>query len=228
MGTDTVDVVIDVNSIGYGLLMRVLHHQVLVKEPEGLLAGCGGEADEVGVEVLEHLRPEIVDGAVTFIGNDDIKGLDGDGRVVFDGLRLFEELLQAFNGHLLIFLTEVSALEHGEHTLNGADTDPSRGVEGVAGQALNDILLGELEIAVGRDVLLEFLQGLVAQVATVDEKQDPPGAAKFNEPIDEVDGGEGLSTSGGHLNQGTGAVFGHGLFQILDGFDLSRPETFFL
>ena len=68
--------------------MAVFHHEVLIEEAEGLLAGRGGEADEVGVEVFEHLAPEVVDGAVALVGDDDVEGLDGDGRVVFDRLAL--------------------------------------------------------------------------------------------------------------------------------------------
>ena len=42
----------------------------------------------MGVEVFQHLSPEVVDGAVALVGDDDVEGLDGDGRVVLDGLRL--------------------------------------------------------------------------------------------------------------------------------------------
>jgi hypothetical protein len=55
-GADAVDVVVDVDAVGHGLLVAVFHDQVLVEEAEGLLGGRGGEADEVGVEVLQHLR----------------------------------------------------------------------------------------------------------------------------------------------------------------------------
>ena len=48
------------------------------------LRGRGGEADEEGIEVFEHLPPEIVDGAVAFVGDDEVEGLDGDGGVVGD------------------------------------------------------------------------------------------------------------------------------------------------
>ena len=85
-GADAVDVVVDVHAVGHGHLVVVFHHQVLVEEPEGLLAGRGGEANEVSVEVLQHLRPQVVDRAVAFIGDDDVEGVDRDGGVVFDGL----------------------------------------------------------------------------------------------------------------------------------------------
>ncbi|KYC51212.1 MAG: hypothetical protein AMQ22_01348 [Candidatus Methanofastidiosum methylothiophilum] len=60
-GPDAVDVVADVDAVGDRPLVAVFHHQVLVEEAEGLLRGRGGEADEEGVEVLQHLAPEMVD-----------------------------------------------------------------------------------------------------------------------------------------------------------------------
>jgi ATP-dependent Clp protease adapter protein ClpS len=56
LGFDAVDVVVDVHAIGHGLLVVYSHDQVLVEEAEGALVGRGGEADQVGVEVLQHLR----------------------------------------------------------------------------------------------------------------------------------------------------------------------------
>ena len=76
LGLDAIDVVVDVDAVGHGLLVGVFHHQVLVEEAEGLLDGRGGEADQIGVEVLQHLPPEVVDGAVAFVGDDDVEGLD--------------------------------------------------------------------------------------------------------------------------------------------------------
>ena len=42
--------------------------------------GCGGEANEEGIEVFEHLAPEVVDGTVAFVDDDDIEFFDGDSR----------------------------------------------------------------------------------------------------------------------------------------------------
>ena len=97
LGLDAVDVVVDVDAVGDRLLVAVFHHQVLIEEAEGLLVGRGGKADDVGVEIFQHLAPEMIDGAVAFVGDDDVEGLDGDGRVVFDGLHFFEDLLQTFD-----------------------------------------------------------------------------------------------------------------------------------
>jgi len=54
------------------------------KEPEGLLRRRDGEADEEGVEVFEHLPPEAVEGAMAFVGDDEVEGFDGNGGVVGD------------------------------------------------------------------------------------------------------------------------------------------------
>ncbi len=84
-GFDAIDVVADVHAIGDGLDVRVFGDEVAVEEPEGGLAGSGGEADEEGVEVFDALLPQVVDGAVAFVDDDEVEGLDGDLRVVGDG-----------------------------------------------------------------------------------------------------------------------------------------------
>ena len=87
-GADAVHVVVDVDAVGHGLLVRVFHDEVLIEEAEGLLVGRGGEADEVGIEVFQHLRPEVVDGPVAFVGDDDVEGFNRNGRIVVNGLWL--------------------------------------------------------------------------------------------------------------------------------------------
>ena len=94
-GADAVHVVVDVDAVGHGLLVRVFHDEVLIEEAEGLLVGRGGEADEVGIEVFQHLRPEVVDGPVAFVGDDDVEGFNRNGWVVVDEFRLFEEPFEA-------------------------------------------------------------------------------------------------------------------------------------
>jgi hypothetical protein len=84
----------------------------------------GGEANEQGIEVFEDLPPKIVDGAVAFIGNNEVEGFDRDGGVVDDVLwplvcsgdfetRFFIEVF-------LQFLTA----EQGVEALDGANGDP--------------------------------------------------------------------------------------------------------
>ena len=128
-----------------------------------------------------------------------------------------EQALQALHGDLFIIRGQVPALQHGVHALDGADADPRRGVEGVAGQALDDVLLGELEVVVGRGVLLELLEGLVAEVAAVHQEQDPPGAGELDQPVRKHDGEEGLAGAGGHLHQRAGPVLAQRLLDVGDG-----------
>jgi hypothetical protein len=98
--------------------LQVLHHQVLVEKAEGLFARRGGQADEVGVEIFQHLGPEVVDGAVALVGDDDIESLDGDRGVVFDGFGCFENPFQAGGRNLVILVGQFPAFEHGVKPLN--------------------------------------------------------------------------------------------------------------
>ena len=85
---DLVDLEVDVDAVGDGLLVRVLHDDVLVEEAVGVLGRRRRQADQVGVEVLEHLPPERVDGAVALVDEDDVEELRRDGAVVDDRQRL--------------------------------------------------------------------------------------------------------------------------------------------
>jgi hypothetical protein len=224
---DAVHVVVDVHAIGHGLLVAVFHDQVLVEEAEGLLAGRGGQADEVGIEVLQHLAPQVVDAAVGFVGDDDVEGLDGEGGVVGDGLGLSEQVAQSIHALLVVFGRQLAALEHAEQPLDGADGDARREVELVALQVLDDVFLAELVVVVGRAVLVELFLGLAAQVAAVHQKQHAPGAGELDQAVDEADGGEGLAAAGGHLDQGARLVGLERVLQVADGDDLRRPQAGF-
>lgn len=116
------------------------------------------------------------------------------------------------NGLFFEVFGEFPASEGGVYTLYGADADPRGGVERVALQALGDVLLGEFEVVVGRGVLLEFLQGLIGEVAAVDQEQYAAGAGKFNQAIDEADGSKDLAGACGHLNERARAVFRERVF----------------
>ena len=129
------------------------------------------------------------------------------------------------DGGFFVLVRQLPPLEHGIHALDGADADPRGGIEGVARQALDDELFGELEVVVRRDVLLELLERLVAEVAAVDQEEHAARACELDEAVDEVDGGEGLAAAGGHLDQGAGTVLSQRLFEIVDGGDLGGPEA---
>src|SRR2546421_3964950 len=67
-------------------------------------------------------------------------------------------------------------------------------------------------------------QGLVAEVAAVDEEEDAACAGEFDEAVNEVDGGVGLAAAGGHLDEGAAFVGGEGFLEVVDGFDLRGPQ----
>jgi len=92
--------------------------------------------------------------------------------------------------------------QHGVKALDGGDADAADAVELRGLQVLDVVKLGELAAVVGRDELLEFFQGLVAEVAAVDEEEDAARAGELDEAVNEVDGGVGLAAAGGHLDEG--------------------------
>ena len=63
-------------------------------------------------------------------------------------------------------------------------TTLARGADGVRGEALDVVELGELAVVVGRAVALELLLGLLAEVVAVDEEEDAPRAAELDEAVD--------------------------------------------
>ena len=88
-GANAVNVVADIHAICDGALVGIFADEIFIEEADGLLARRGGETDEKGVEVFEHLAPQIVDGAMAFVGDDEVECFDRDHRIVFNlALRL--------------------------------------------------------------------------------------------------------------------------------------------
>src|SRR5438552_6773038 len=67
-------------------------------------------------------------------------------------------------------------------------------------------------------------QGLVAEVAAVDEEEDAARAGELDEAVNEVDGGVVLAAARGHLDEGAAFVGSEGFRQVADGFDLRGRE----
>ena len=82
-----VKVKIDIYTIRNGLLVRVLYDEVLMKETHRLLGWRCCESDQRGIEVLQHLPPLVIDGAMTLIRDDKVEGVNRDRRVIDDRLR---------------------------------------------------------------------------------------------------------------------------------------------
>ena len=66
-GPDAVDVEADVHAVRDRLLVTVLHHEVVVEEPDRLHRRRGGQPDQEGVEVVQDLPPDVVDRAVALV-----------------------------------------------------------------------------------------------------------------------------------------------------------------
>jgi hypothetical protein len=207
------------------LLVGVFGDDVFVEEAEGALVGRGGEADQAGVEVVEHLLPQVVDAAVAFVDDDEVEGFHRHGRVVADELFLLGGLLHFVERHVFGRFVDRLATQDGVHALDGADAHLRMRVDAGRGQALHVVELGELAAIVGRRVGHEFLMGLLAEVAGIDQKQDALGAAELEQAIDRGDGGKGFARAGGHVHQGAGFVQRQRLFQPGDGADLAVAQV---
>jgi hypothetical protein len=85
---DAIDVVTHVYLVQHGLFVRVGGDEVLIEETERVRRRRGGEADVKGIEVIEDAFPEVVDGAVTFIDDDDVESLGRERGIVGDRGRL--------------------------------------------------------------------------------------------------------------------------------------------
>ena len=223
-GLNAVHVVIHVHPIGHGLGVAVFHDQVLVEEAKGLFVGRGGQAHQISVVILQHLPPQVVDAAVRFVGDHDVKQLDGKGRVVANGLGVFEQALCALGAFFVGLGRQLFAFEQTVHALDGANDHAGAGVHLVALQVLHDELFAKLVAVVGAGVLVKLFFGLAAQVAPVHQKQHAPRTTKLDEAVDEADGGEGLAAARGHLNEGFGFVGSQTLFKVLHRLDLRRPQ----
>ena len=87
LGADLIHPEGHIHLVAHGLFVAVLTHHVLVEVGVGVAAGGGGEADDRGVEVIEHLAPEAIDRAVAFIHHDHIEEFRRDPGVIHNRLR---------------------------------------------------------------------------------------------------------------------------------------------
>ena len=190
---------------------------------------------------------------MALVGDDEVEFLDGKIRVVFDRDGLFEQraltpspspiqciqwervagrpdeglcdTVETFNWQIVevrrgFFL----ALEHGVYALDRADDDAGGFVERVTGEMLDDVFSGELVIVHGRDELLEFLEGLPAEISAIHEEKDAAGTGVFDETINEVDCGVGLARTGRHLDERAPESGRERFLQAGDGLNLREPK----
>jgi hypothetical protein len=224
LGPDPVHVEVHVHGVRDGLLVGVLHHQVLVEEPERLLVGSGGEADHEGVEVVDHLSPHAVDRAVALVHDHDVEGLDRHRRAVVHRHRIGRREVERRALVQLGVEFRVPAQRRVE-PLDGRDRDPGDGVDRVGREVLDVVELGELAPVVGRGEGLELLERLAPEVGPVDQEEDAARAGVLDQPVRDVGGGEGLARAGRHLDERAGAARGQRVLQVADGRRLGGPES---
>ena len=159
--------------------MAVLHDQVLVEEAHGLARGSRGEADQEGVEVEQHLAPQVVDGAVALVHDDEVEELRREGGVVLHPGRLARPRPGRIEGGSLLVACVVLDFspEHRIEPLDGGDHHFGRGVDGVGGEPLDRVELRELAGVVRRLEVGELVVRLAAQVAAVHQEKDALGPA---------------------------------------------------
>ena len=219
-GPDSVEVEVDVDVVGHRLRVGVFGHQVLPEETEGLLAGGGGQADEVCVEVLQHPTPHPVDRAVCLVNDYQVERLRWHPDVVGDRDRVVRhvpvEARVVALGSGVAGQYLVDPLDRGDHHAGAAQ-------HARAGQLVHVVQLGEPSPVVRSAVVLELGQGLVGQVVAVDQEQHSAEATVLEQPVALGYGGVGLAGTGGHLHQrAVEPLLGQRALDSLDRRDLGR------
>lgn len=184
------------------------------KEGGGVGGGGGGEPNFDGIEVVDGVAPDahFLGGvaAVAFVGDDEVKGVDGDVELVSVGFRLG---IATGLGEAALGAEEVAG-----HALDGGDIDEGMagpgggevfvgedlGVEGVVvaevflleALAVELVFLGEL-VALGGVESVELANSLGGEGLAVHQEQDAAGEPAFEEAIDLGDREEGLAGAGG-------------------------------
>src|ERR1043165_9547809 len=216
-GFDCVNFVADVDAIGNGSFVAVVADDVVLEEAEGAVIGRGRKADEKGVEVIEHLLPDVVNGAVTLVYDDEIKEL-GRNFVIVNHRHGFLRFGELFGGaDFFEGFVERLVFEDGILALDGADAGLTIGGDVGGLEPMDGVKLGELAVVVAGGEGHELLLGLFAQVPGIHEEEDAFGFGVLEQAIDFRDGGEGFAGAGGHLDEGARAILFERTFEVGDG-----------
>ena len=84
--------------------------------------------------------------------------------------------MELIAGVFVGLVVELVVHELGVEALDGGDGDLADGIDAAGAEHLDVVEVSEFAAVVGADVLLEFVDGLAAEVAAVDEEEDAPGA----------------------------------------------------
>ena len=164
IGLNEEDILTDIDTINNGLLTGILADHVLVEKGKGTLVWRSGQANDEGVEIFQHLVPNVVDRPMAFIDDDAVEKLRGNLFVIDDlfcGLCVGSGLLE--EGFFLCGFIHFLTLQDGVHPLNGADADLDVIGDIGAVQAANTVKLGKGAVVVIRRIGKEFPLRLLAQ-----------------------------------------------------------------
>ena len=167
------DIFADIHAVDNSLLTGILADHVLLKVRNGALVRRCGQADEKGVEVFEHLAPDVIDGAVALVHDDAVEKLRRDLRVVDDlpnGLPVGGGVFK--QGFLLDGLVQLLTFEDGIHSLDRADVDLHVFGQARRLQAMDAVKLGERAVVIVGRIGEKLTLSLLAEALGIDKEQD--------------------------------------------------------
>ncbi len=147
LGFDFIHLVADIDTVGDGFFVGVFADHVFLEKTVSAVVRGGGEANQKGVEVIQHLLPQVVDRAVAFVDEDEVEKFQRQLGVVNHRHGLFGFGQQFCGIDVFQVAVEFFTFEYGIQALNGADTHLA--VFGDVGrlQALHAIELGNLRLS---------------------------------------------------------------------------------
>ena len=142
-----------------------------MEKGKGALVRRGRQADDKRVKILQHLAPDVVDGAVALVHDDAVEELRRVFFVVDHFLRRF-----AVGGHIsaergfLRRLVQLLTLQDGVHPLDGADVNLCISRHPGGFQAVHTVDVGKWPGVVVRDIGQEFPLRLSSQAFGVHQE----------------------------------------------------------
>src|SRR6266702_2198999 len=162
---------------------------------------------------------------MTLVRNDDVEGVDRDGRIVGNWLWSTLEHFERCPGKLIQLWLQFFALQHREQPLDRRDADLGYRVDPVRLHVLNVVQLREYPPVVGGAERLKLLQRLPTKVATIHEEQNPSVSGELDEAIQKVAGRISFAGTGRHLDESPPSSLAQRVLQGSDCRDLRRSKS---
>ena len=128
-------------------------------------------------------------------------------------------------GGFLRALVQLFAPQNRVHPLDCADTYLDIWGNVSAFQPPYPVDLRKRAVVVVGPVGQKFPLRLFAQSLGVHQKENPVDLGVFQQAVYRRDGRKGLACTGGHLNQGSGAIAGEGTLQVFDSRNLTAAKA---